>query len=105
MTAVAVQRIPCSGSICGGPRFKGCDMQMSDARFPELRSRAMTRPSLGLPFIMLSLLANSAAAEVIWRGDFETGTTEQWRGAPKSDSVKVVTEPVRAGKYALRIDG
>ena len=42
-----------------------------------------------------------ASAEVIWRGDFETGTTEQWRGAPKSASVKVVTEPVRAGKYAL----
>lgn len=46
-----------------------------------------------------------ASAEVIWRGDFETGTMEQWRGAPKSDSVKVVTEPVREGKYALRIDG
>lgn len=44
-------------------------------------------------------------AEVLWRGDFETGTTEQWRGAPKTDSVKVVTDPVRAGKYALRIDG
>jgi hypothetical protein len=45
------------------------------------------------------------SAEVIWRGDFETGTTEQWQGPPKSDSVKVVTEPVREGKYALRIDG
>lgn len=49
--------------------------------------------------------ASPISAEVIWRGDFETGTTEQWRGAPKSDSVKVVTEPVREGKYALRIDG
>jgi Polysaccharide lyase len=47
----------------------------------------------------------SISAEVLWRGDFETGTTEQWRGAPKTDHVKVVTEPVRAGKYALRIDG
>jgi hypothetical protein len=44
-------------------------------------------------------------AEVIWRGDFETGTTEQWRGVPKGESVRNVTEPVRAGKYALRIDG
>src|SRR3989442_1188012 len=44
-------------------------------------------------------------AEVLWRGDFETGTTEQWRGAPKNDGVKVVTDPVREGKYALRIDG
>ena len=46
-----------------------------------------------------------ASAEVLWRGDFETGTTEQWPGAPKSDSVKVVQDPVREGKYALRIDG
>lgn len=51
------------------------------------------------------LTATPAAAEVIWRGDFETGTTEQWHGAPKIESVNVVTEPVREGKYALRIDG
>ena len=44
-------------------------------------------------------------ADVIWRGDFETGTTEQWSGAPKSESVRIVTEPVRAGKFAVRIDG
>lgn len=55
--------------------------------------------------LLLSLLASVASAEVIWRGDFETGTTEQWRGVPKSESVKIVTEPVREGKYALRIDG
>jgi len=54
---------------------------------------------------MLFLTAASVRAEVLWRGDFETGTTEQWPGSPKSDNVKVVTEPVRAGKYALRIDG
>jgi hypothetical protein len=53
----------------------------------------------------LFLSATRVSAEVIWRGDFETGNMEQWRGAPKSDSVKVVTEPVREGKYALRIDG
>ena len=47
----------------------------------------------------------SVSAEILWRGDFETGTTEQWRGAPKTDSVQVVTDPVREGKYALRIDG
>jgi hypothetical protein len=56
--------------------------------------------------LAIPLLASSpVVAEVIWRGDFETGTTEQWKGAPKSDGVKVVTEPVREGKYALRIDG
>lgn len=51
------------------------------------------------------LPATPLSAEVIWRGDFETGNTEQWRGAPKFDSIKVVTEPVREGKYAVRIDG
>jgi hypothetical protein len=55
--------------------------------------------------LVTALLAPAAVAAVIWRGDFETGTTEQWRGAPKGDAVKVVEEPVRAGKYALRIDG
>lgn len=55
--------------------------------------------------LLVGAVVTPAAAEVLWRGDFETGTTEQWRGAPKLDSVKVVTEPVRAGKYALRIDG
>lgn len=54
---------------------------------------------------ILLLSAASASAEVIWRGDFETGNTEQWKAAPKSDAISVVTEPVREGKYALRIDG
>lgn len=49
--------------------------------------------------------ATPASAQVIWRGDFETGTTEQWRSAPKHDGVKVVQTPVREGNYALRIDG
>jgi Polysaccharide lyase len=55
-----------------------------------------------LAFLMVS--ATTASAEVIWRGDFETGDTKQWKGAPK-DGVTVVKDPVRAGKYALRIDG
>jgi hypothetical protein len=57
--------------------------------------------------VILSVLhaAVPASAEILWRGDFESGNTEQWRGAPKTDAVKIVTEPVRAGKYALRIDG
>jgi len=56
----------------------------------------------------LALIACRAApvlAEVIWRGDFETGNTAQFRGAPKGDAITIVTEPVREGKYALRIDG
>ncbi len=54
---------------------------------------------------ILLMPAGPVAAEVLWRGDFETGTTEQWHGVPRSASVKVVTDPVREGKYALRIDG
>ena len=51
------------------------------------------------------LWAMAAPAEVIWRGDFETGNLDQWKGAPKSDAVKIVQDPVREGKYAVRIDG
>ena len=58
--------------------------------------------TLGL-WWLIGLLATPA--EVIWRGDFETGNLDQWKGAPKSDAVKVVQDPVREGKYALRIDG
>jgi len=60
----------------------------------------MTRAAAA--FLLMS--AATVSAEVLWRGDFETGDTSQWKGAPK-DGVKVVTDPVRAGKYALRIDG
>ncbi len=49
--------------------------------------------------------AAHVSAEVIWRGDFETGDTTQWPGAPKFDAVTVVKDPVREGKFALRIDG
>jgi hypothetical protein len=55
--------------------------------------------------LAVPLLGGAAPAEVLWRGDFETGNLEQWNGAPKSDGVKIVQEPVREGKYALRIDG
>src|SRR5579864_8214739 len=55
--------------------------------------------------LAVPLLGGAAGAEVIWRGDFETGNLEQWKGAPKSDGIKVVQDPVREGKYALRIDG
>jgi hypothetical protein len=54
--------------------------------------------------LVLMLLTATAAAEVICRGDFETGDTKQWKGAPKA-GVTGVTDPVRDGKYALRIDG
>jgi hypothetical protein len=64
----------------------------------------MGRSLAGLLLGILALSATTASAEVIWRGDFETGDTKQWKGAPK-EGVTVVKDPVRAGKYALRIDG
>jgi hypothetical protein len=66
---------------------------------------AICRAWFGLLFSMSLLAVTPVSAEVIWRGDFETGTTEQWLGAPKSDAVKIVQDPVREGKYAVRIDG
>lgn len=54
---------------------------------------------------VLSPPGGVVVADVIWRADFETGTTEQWKSPPKSDAVKVVGSPVREGKFALRIDG
>ena len=65
----------------------------------------MRRSLLGLLLSLLFASATTVSAEVIWRGDFETGDTKQWPGAPTSDAVTVVKDPVREGKYALRIDG
>jgi hypothetical protein len=55
--------------------------------------------------LLIAASVASVSAEVLWRGDFETGTTEQWKSPPKTESAKVVQEPVREGKYAMRIDG
>jgi hypothetical protein len=63
----------------------------------------MTRP-LASVAVFLFASAATVSAGVIWRADFETGDTKQWKGAPR-DGVTVVRDPVRAGKYALRIDG
>ena len=65
----------------------------------------LPRPTSLLPLLALLFTARPTAADVLWRGDFETDTTEQWPGAPKSEAVKIVQEPVRAGKFAVRIDG
>lgn len=58
----------------------------------------------GLRVLAVALLGAAAPAQVIWRGDFETGTLEQWKLA-RVPGAAIVREPVRAGKYALRIDG
>lgn len=60
----------------------------------------MGRPLAGLLLAFLGLSGTTVSAEVIWRGDFETGDTSQWKAAPK-DGVTVVNDPVCEGKYAL----
>ncbi|HLX65291.1 MAG TPA: polysaccharide lyase [Planctomycetota bacterium] len=70
-----------------------------------MNSSLLRRLPISLLTALLLAWAAPVSAEVLWRGDFECGDTSQWPGAPKGDGVKVVTEPVREGKYALRIDG
>jgi len=62
-------------------------------------------PRLWLAAAIGMSTANECRAEVIWRGDFETGDTSQWRSTPKAAGISVVTEPILEGRYALRIDG
>src|SRR5690606_20806604 len=54
------------------------------------------------------MFASSAySAELIWVGDFETGDFSQYRdklyGGSKYATKKLVTSPVRAGKYAAEL--
>jgi hypothetical protein len=48
----------------------------------------------------------AARAEIIWRGDFETGDLSQWSESQEvaTDRMQVVDTPVRQGKHALRIE-
>lgn len=48
-------------------------------------------------------LAGPASAEVLWRGDVETGTLSQFSGGPNQSKVTVVRAPVRDGNYAARM--
>lgn len=62
------------------------------------------------PFLLLLALSPAegprlSPSDAIWRGDFETGDLKQWSGPPKADLVKIVQDPVREGKFAVRIDG
>src|SRR5262245_52521543 len=67
----------------------------------------MTRsPWIALACLTAALCSSPVYAEVLFKGDFETGNLEGWAGtAVKNSAVRVVTDPVRSGKYALRIDG
>ena len=57
-----------------------------------------------LPVLALAF-STAASADVLWRGDYETGDLSQWAhidGRP--DRLTVVQGPVRQGKYALRVE-
>src|SRR5262245_27428354 len=55
---------------------------------------------------MLLVGASTANAEVLWRGDFETGNIGQWTKAQQvaSDRLQIVNSPVRQGQHSLRVE-
>ncbi len=50
--------------------------------------------------------ASAVHAEVLWRGDFETGDLSQWSKVQSvADSrLQITDDPVRQGRYALRVE-
>jgi acetyl esterase len=57
--------------------------------------------------VVLGLLvtATSAArAEIVWRGDFEDGTTRGWSHLLNARGLSVVEAPVREGRRALKVE-
>jgi hypothetical protein len=54
--------------------------------------------------LLLAALALAAAAPAPFRGDFESGDLAGWTPElPAAEAARVVTSPVRAGRYAARI--
>jgi hypothetical protein len=74
---------------------------------PTIRTSLKPASISGAILLLMAVLPDlPVSAEVLWRGDFETGKLDQWRGtATRSDAVRVVSDLVRAGQYAVRIDG
>jgi hypothetical protein len=59
---------------------------------------------LALPVLVVAV-ASSASANVLWRGDYETGDLSQWAGVEGLTSrLTIVQSPVRQGTYALRTE-
>lgn len=56
--------------------------------------------------VAMSLVASSASARIIWRGDFETGDLSQWTKSQmvNSNRLRIVSDPVRQGRHALRTE-
>jgi hypothetical protein len=56
-----------------------------------------------LIIIVLSALTGLAQAEVFWRGDFESGDTNQWTYRLNPVGINVTTKHKAAGKFAAHI--
>ncbi len=62
------------------------------------------------PFVVAAISSigfpHTAAATVIWRGDWETGDRSQWSQTEmvSPDRLQVVPSPVRQGQYSLRAE-
>jgi MYXO-CTERM domain-containing protein len=62
-------------------------------------------PTFVASLLLLATAPAVSRAEVLWRGDFETGNISQWNGRAQlvsADRLQVVSSPVRQGKYALK---
>ena len=59
---------------------------------------------LAIPVTILAL-SGAASANVLWRGDYDTGDLSQWSGFQGIASrFTMVQSPVRQGAYALRLE-
>lgn len=59
--------------------------------------------------LLAALIGGAASAEILWRGDFETGDLSQWSGALNPalgarKNITVVEAPVFQGRRAAKID-
>ena len=61
--------------------------------------------ALGAAVPTLLMLASAPAhAEVLWRGDFETGDVSQWSYQLNPEGLDIATQPVLDGQYAAQIE-
>src|SRR5271165_6839394 len=76
-------------------RFKGKDSYM----------RLIKRHYLALLILLAAFWPEAAAAEILFKADFETGDFRQFSGTSKNAKpghIEVVTDVVHSGKYAGR---
>jgi MYXO-CTERM domain-containing protein len=63
----------------------------------------MRLQALGLSVLATCLLPLPARADVLFKGDMETGTLKQWSYLLKEEGLSVVTDTVAEGKYAGKV--